>query len=305
MDAYLLYKIMALKRASFDWNHARAFLVTAEEGSLSAAARILHLTQPTLSRQVASLEKSLGVTLFERTPRELLLTKSGRELLEHCKSMEDSANLISLSATGLSQSVSGHVLISATTMMATHFLPPALKRLEAVAPNLGVEIVASNEIADLRRRESDIAIRHTRPSDASLIAKRLPDTIAGFFASSSYLDLVGRPRNMADAESITFVGFDDVERRIPLLASLGLKLTKDNFNFSTGSATLALELVRQGFGIGLLPLKVAESYPELEAVLTSCTPFKIETWLVAHRELKTNPGIRIAFDILAESVGKT
>ena len=110
---------MEWKRSAFDWNQARAFLVTAEEGSLSAAARALGLTQPTLSRQVAGLEEALGVTLFERTSRALLLTKSGVELLAHFRTMGDAANAISVTATGQSDAVTGHVVISATDMMAT------------------------------------------------------------------------------------------------------------------------------------------------------------------------------------------
>ena len=107
--------MMEWQKSAFDWNQARAFLVTAEEGSLSAAARALGLTQPTLSRQVAGIEEALGVTLFERTSRALLLTQAGTELLEYFRTMGDAANRISVAATGQSQDVTGHVVIAATT----------------------------------------------------------------------------------------------------------------------------------------------------------------------------------------------
>ncbi|MFT5800030.1 MAG: DNA-binding transcriptional LysR family regulator, partial [Candidatus Azotimanducaceae bacterium] len=129
---------MEWKRSAFDWNQARAFLVTAEEGSLSAAARALGLTQPTLSRQVAGLEEALGVTLFERTSRALLLTQSGVKLLADFRTMGDAANNISLAATGQSQAVTGHVLISATDLMARYLLPPVLKKLRKIAPDLQI-----------------------------------------------------------------------------------------------------------------------------------------------------------------------
>lgn len=290
-------------RSAFDWNQARAFLVTAEEGSLSAAARALGLTQPTLSRQVASLEEALGVTLFERTSRALLLTQSGVELLAHFRTMGDAANSISLAATGQSDSVTGHVLISATDLMATHFLPPILKTLRKTAPDLQIEIIASNELSDLRRREADIAIRHSRPNDETLFAKRLRDTRAHLFASREYLDEVGRPRTLADLETLAFVGFDQPELRLGLMTSRGVNLTTTNFNFSTSSGTMALELVRQGFGIGMLPVEIGADYPELENPFPAFEPIKIETWLVAHRELKTNLRIRVVFDQLAEGFG--
>lgn len=294
---------MEWKRSAFDWNQARAFLVTAEEGSLSAAARALGLTQPTLSRQVAGLEEALGVTLFERTSRALLLTQSGVELLAHFRTMGDAANTISLAATGQSEAVTGHVLISATDMMATYFLPPILMKLRKTAPDLQIEIIASNEVSDLRRREADIAIRHGRPTDEALFARRLRDTTAHLFASKQYLDEVGRPKSLADLSRLTFVGFDQPELRLGLMASRGINLTTANFNFSTSSAPLMLELVRQGFGIGMLPVEIGEAYPELENPSSEFEPLSIETWLVAHRELKTNLRIRVVFDLLAEGIG--
>lgn len=294
---------MEWKRSAFDWNQARAFLVTAEEGSLSAAARALGQTQPTLSRQVAGLEEALGVTLFERTSRALMLTQSGVELLAHFRMMGDAANNISVTATGQSQTVTGHVLISATDLMATHFLPPVLKELAKTAPELQIEIIASNELSDLRRREADIAIRHSRPKDETLFAKRLRDTRAHLFASKEYLNEVGRPKTLTDLEGLKFVGFDQPNLRLGMMASHGLNLTTVNFNFSTSSATLTLELVRQGFGIGILPIEIGEVYPELENPCLAFEPISIETWLVAHRELRTNLRIRLVFDLLANGIG--
>ena len=295
---------MEWKKSAFDWNQARAFLVTAEEGSLSAAARALGLTQPTLSRQVAGLEEALGVTLFERTSRSLLLTQAGVDLLEHFRTMGDAANRISVAATGQSQAVTGQVTISATNLMATHYLPPILKKLKTRAPELQIEIVTSNQLSDLRRREADIAIRHARPQDENLFAKRLRDTTAHLFASTQYLNEVGRPSNASELAKMLFVGFDHPEQRLGFMASRGLNLTTANFNFTTASGTLSVELMRQGFGIGILPIEVGEAYPELENPFPAFEPIKVETWLVAHRELRTSLRIRLVFDLLSEDLSK-
>jgi DNA-binding transcriptional LysR family regulator len=295
---------MEWRRSAFDWNQARAFLVTAEEGSLSAAARALGLTQPTLSRQVAGIEEALGVTLFERTSRALILTQTGTELLEHFRSMGSAANRISLTAAGQSQTVTGKVVIAATNAMATYFLPPILESLRTKAPELQVEIVVSNELSDLRRREADIAIRHSRPQDADLIAKRLRDTTAQLYASTQYLDAAGRPSRASDLAKMQFVGFDDPELRLGLMVSRGINLTTANFNFLTSSTTLSLALIRQGLGIGLLPVQIGEAYPELENPFPPFEQLKIETWLVAHRELRTNLRIRVVFDVIAQGLGR-
>lgn len=294
---------MEWKKSAFDWNQARAFLATAEEGSLSAAARALGLTQPTLSRQVTSLEETLGVTLFERTSRALLLTQAGTQLLEHFRSMGEAANRISIAATGQSEAVTGHVAIACTNGMATFYLPEILNNLQAVAPDLQIEIIASNEMSDLRRREADIAIRHARPQDENLFAKRLRDTTGHLFASSAYLDSVGRPSHPDDISKLQFVGCEYPERMLGLMASRGLNLTVANFNYSTASVTMALELVRKGLGIGILPFDIGAAFPELENPYPDFEPIEIESWLVAHRELKTNLRIRLVFDLLAKYLG--
>lgn len=295
---------MEWKGTAFDWNQARAFLVTAEEGSLSAAARALGLTQPTLSRQVAGIEEALGVTLFERSSRALLLTQAGTELLQHFRSMGDAANRISIAATGQSQSISGHVAIASTNLLATHYLPPILKQLREVAPDIQVEIVTSNQLSDLRRREADIAIRHARPQDENLFARRLPDRTATVYASAQYLQAAGNPSKAADFKELQFVGFEHPEQLLGLMHSRGLELTRDNFNLCTASGTMSVELMRKGLGIGVLPTEIAESYNELVVAWDGFEPIQVETWLVAHRELRTNPSIRLVFDLLAEGLVK-
>src|SRR5690606_38189732 len=152
-----------MEKSAFDWNQVRALLATVEAGSLSAAARQLGLTQPTLGRQVAALEAALGVTLFERVGRKLVLTQAGRELIAPLQTMGEAANRISLIASRQAQAVEGVVRITTSDVYAVHVLPPFLKRVRALAPNLVIDILASNEVEDLLRRRADIAIRHVRP----------------------------------------------------------------------------------------------------------------------------------------------
>ncbi|KKK60994.1 hypothetical protein LCGC14_3018790, partial [marine sediment metagenome] len=109
-----MQECMDWRSVTFDWNRARAFLVTAEEGSLSAAARALTLAQPTLGRQVEALEAELGVALFERSGRGLRLTPSGHELLEHARIMGEGARALHLAAWGQTEALEGEVAISAS-----------------------------------------------------------------------------------------------------------------------------------------------------------------------------------------------
>jgi len=294
--------MMRWQKTAFDWNQARAFLVTAEEGSLSAAARALGLTQPTLSRQVAGLEETLGVTLFERTSRALLLTQSGMQLLAHFRRMGDAADCISIAATGQAEEITGNVAITSTEIMATHYLLPILLQLRSKAPELKIELIISNQLSDLMRREADIAIRHVRPQQDNLIAKRVRTATATLVASSTYLKNVGHPQQVSDLASMQFVGVADPEWIIGPLVERGIKVNLANFNFTTVSGSVLLELLRQGFGVGFLPADIAARFPELENVWPELEPIQIETWLVAHRELRTNPSIRMVFDLLSDGL---
>ena len=130
---------MDWRSVKFDWNRARAFLVTAEEGSLSAAARAVGMTQPTLGRQVAALEDELGVALFERVGKGIELTPSGLELLEYVRAMGEAANNVSLAASGKSDSLEGNICISATEAVAAFVLPPIIHKLRQSAPGIDIE----------------------------------------------------------------------------------------------------------------------------------------------------------------------
>ncbi len=289
---------------SFDWNQVRAFLATVEEGSLSAAARALGQTQPTLSRQVAALEQDLGVALFKRGSRTMDLTDTGIQLLDHVRAMGEAARRLSLSASGQSQIVAGHVSITATDMTATYLLPPILKKLHYLAPNINVEVVPSNEVRDLLKREADIAIRHAQPEQGDLIAKRIGTASAHMYASKSYITRVGHPETVEDLSSLSFVGMSPIERFLPSLLAAGLNVTADHFKFSTTSGTALIELVREGLGISILPRHSARLFPELAPVLEGHVSFPIPIWLVTHRELRTSQRIRVVYDLLAESLAK-
>lgn len=178
---------MDWRSVKFDWNRARAFLVTAEEGSLSAAARALGMTQPTLSRQVDALEEELSLVLFERAGRGLILTPSGLELLEHVRGMGEAASHVSRAASGQSQSIEGSICIAASEVYSALILPPIIQKLRREYPGISIEIVASNASSDLLRREADIAIRHVASSQPDVITKKIRDDEAFFYATHGYL----------------------------------------------------------------------------------------------------------------------
>ena len=286
----------------FDWNQTRGFLTTAETGSLSAAARKLGLTQPTLSRQVAALEEGLGVTLFERVGKRLQLTETGLELLDHAKKMGAAADAIALSATGRSETVEGLVSISASDGIAVHILPKILARVRAEAPQIRIEVVASNELSDLRRREADIAIRHVRPEEPELIAKLVREATASFYASKDWIAKNGPIADVEDVPGKDFIGFDRDERYKEHLKGLGLPVEDMNFPLMSENSLVVWEMVKRGLGVSVMMDDIAEGEPDIVPILGDLPPIKFPIWLVTHRELHTSRRFRIVFDILAEEL---
>jgi DNA-binding transcriptional LysR family regulator len=295
---------MNWQAVSFDWNQVRAFLATAQEGSLSAAARALGATQPTVGRQVAALEADLGVMLFERVGKTLAITKSGRDLLEHVQAMGDAASRISMVATSQSQSVTGRVSITASDLFAAAYLPSILMTLRQIAPGLEIDIIASNHIEDLTRRDADIAVRNVRPTQPDLIARLIGHHKAGLYASREYLDRKGRPQSLADLAGHDFVGVGERDDLVAYLSAHGVALDASQFRATADNGVVMWELMRAGLGITAMPNGIWPQIDDVEQVVPDMEPLRFPMWLATHRELHTSRRIRIVFDALADALGK-
>lgn len=292
---------MEWKSVKFDWNRMRAFLATAEEGSLSAAARALNSSQPTLGRQISALEDELGLALFERIGTKLTLTPGGFELLEHARAMFDAAARASLTASGQSQSIEGAVCISVGEMFAGHVLPPIIEKLRMQEPGIEIEIVASNSSSDLRRREADIAFRALKPTQPDFFAKKVCDLTSRFYASRLYIEKIGHPQTKKDLSRADFIDFDDAGVYRKYLKDLGFNLMPRNFPVRAASHLLQWELAKSGAGI----VTTIEMIGDAEPAMTRVLPNKLVVqpmWLVAHRELKTSRRINMVFDFLYREI---
>ena len=201
---------MDYKTLNFDWNRAKAFLVTAEKGSYSAAAKALNLTQSTLGRQVQALEEELGVVLFERVGRGIQITPIGLDLFEYVKSMAEGASKISMAAMGQSEDLEGIVTITASEANSAFLLAPVIKKIRKLAPGIKIEIVAKNDSADLRKREADIAVRNFQPNQPDLIMKQVSDATANFYATKDFLKKHGPFKSIKDLSSADFVSVGDL-----------------------------------------------------------------------------------------------
>ncbi len=285
---------------SFDWNRTRAFLATAELGSLSAAAHSLNVTQPTLSRQVSALEHELGVALFERSAQKLTLTRSGIELLHIAREMGDVAHKFSMVASGQSEDLNGVVALSVCQLDAMYRLPPILAKLRRVEPKLSIDLVVTNQVSDLKRRDADIALRSAQPTQPSLIAKKLGDERVSLYGTRAYLTPFIEAQSIEDVPELQIIGFGNNGPIMTQFSHHGWSLNEDNFKLSTDFQPAQLALCKQHLGVMYLPEDIAAQEPQLMRAPDGLFPtMQLPLWLVCHEELKTNRRVRRVFDLLA------
>jgi DNA-binding transcriptional LysR family regulator len=287
-----------------DWNHIRAFHATAATGSLSAAARRLGLTQPTLSRQVLALEADLGVALFERRGRKLVLTQIGMDLLDHIRIMGDAADAVALAASGRVEEIGGRVSISVTDTYAAYILPEIIERIRSEAPQITIVVVASNELSDLHRREADIAVRHVRPDRPGLVGQHVRDTEAHFYASEDWVARNGLPNGPADLAKVELMGFDDGKRFSGFLREMGVPADAADFRILSESSVAIWEMAKRGIGVAAMLREIAARTPGMRNLLPDMTPISVPIWLVTHQELQSSPRIRLVQTILAEELAR-
>jgi DNA-binding transcriptional LysR family regulator len=285
-----------------DWNLLRAFHATATLGSLSAAARRLGLTQPTLSRQIIALEADLDVALFERIGRKLFLTATGSVLLEHTKLMGEAAEAVSLSVIGDVQALTGRVSISATDTYSAYVLPDILARIRLEAPQLTVMVLASNDLSNLHQREADIAIRHLAPDRDGLIGQRLPDTEAHFYASNEWIKQNGIPGDGTALARSGLIGMDDIDQFAAYMSGIGVPMVASDFRLLSNSGIAVWQMVQNGLGVAAMLREVADRTPDVLRLPLDLPPISVPVWLVTHRGLAASPRIRLVQKILGEEL---
>jgi DNA-binding transcriptional LysR family regulator len=279
----------------------RSFLAVLERGSLLAAARHLGSSQPTLGRHVAELERQLGMVLFERTGRGLVPTQVGLSIADHARAMADNADAIGRVLTGQSKQLAGAVRITAVQTVAVHLLPPILARLRAQEPGIAIEVVASNAISNLLRREADIAIRMVRPDQGSLITRHIADPTIGAYAHQDYLHRRGIPLTPADLLQHDLIGFDQDDLIIRRFQEMGLSIARDGFAIRSDDQLVLWEALRAGLGIGFTGTWLGDKEPGVQRVLPGLT-VTMPIWLTVHREIRSSARIRAVYNFLAQAI---
>ncbi|TXM68384.1 LysR family transcriptional regulator [Methylobacterium sp. WL120] len=284
-----------------DWALYRTLLALLDAGSLSAAARALGTTQPTVARHVDALESALGADLFVRSQRGLEPTELAVSLRPHARTMATTAAALLRAASGAQGDFAGTVRITASDVVGVEHLPPILTRLRRAHPALAIELALSDVVGDLLAREADIAIRMVEPTQGALLARRLPPVDLGFHAHRDYLDRAGTPAAIGDLSAHDVIGYDT---ETPALRAMGARLPpldRRTFALRADSNLAQVAAIRSGFGIGICQVAIARRDPALVRVLPAIT-LTLPLWIVMHEDLKTNARCRAVFDALVEGL---
>jgi DNA-binding transcriptional LysR family regulator len=288
--------------SNIGWELYRSFLGVLREGSLSGAARALGITQPTAGRHVAALEKALGVVLFTRSQVGLMPTEVALALQTHAEAMESTAASLERAAASQGEGVRGVVRISASEVIGVEVLPPIVARLREQHPALKVELVSTNRVQDLLRREADIAVRMVRPKQEQLVARRIGPIELGFHARKEYLARHGTPRRMEELADHAVIGYDQPSAFVRNAGKALQGYGREAFSLRTDSDLAQLALIRAGAGIGICQVGLARHNEALVRVLPRTFSMKLETWVTMHGDLRNSPRCRAAFDALVEGL---
>lgn len=281
-----------------DWTLVQSFLAVAETGSLSAAAALLGRSQPTLGRQVAALETALGAQLFDRHARGLRISPAGTALLPHARAMRGALHGLTMAAAEQAGEMAGTVRLTASVFLSQYVLPPVLAGIRRAAPEIRIELVASDESENLHFREADIALRMYRPAQLDIVTRHLADIEIGAFAARSYLDRAGRPQDISELAGHDLVGFDRNPLIIDTMQALGLSLAREDFAVRCDNQATYMALIRAGCGIGFAQVPVGRAEPLVEQLPMDLGVPPLPVWLAAHEKMRQSPRIRRVWDLI-------
>ncbi len=284
------------------WELYRSFLAVLNEGSLSGAARALGVAQPTVGRHVAALERSLSLALFTRSQIGLMPTEAALSLRSYAEAMQSTAAALERAAASQGIGVRGTVRVTASDVIGVEVLPPIIASLRDEHPDLVLELVLTDRMQDLLRREADIAVRMARPRQELLVARRVGQIELGLHAHQRYLSRHGTPNTMADLANHALIGFDQTTA---FIRSAGKGLSgwrREAFAMRTDNNLAQLALIRSGAGIGVCQAAIARRDDSIVRLFPRQFSLQMDTWITMHKDLRNSPRCRVAFDALVKGL---
>jgi DNA-binding transcriptional LysR family regulator len=270
------------------WDDWRVFLAVARTGSHAGAGKALGVAATTIGRRLAALEAEVGARLFDRTPTGLVPTEAGRAVRGRAVRVEEELAAALRELGGADARVEGSLRVTAGDGFIHYVLVPRLGELRRRHPGLVLDLRADNRVVDLSRREADVAVRLARPTEASLVARRLGPMGFALYAAEAYLERRGAPRALGELAEHELVGFDAAFDHLPQVKWLARHAPGVRWTLRATTTTAQVLACAEGQGIALLPTFVEAREPRLRRVLPKVAGPVRDTFLVTHADLRTN-----------------
>lgn len=282
---------------NFDWNDLRHFLAVAREGSTLSAARALRVNQSTVHRRMAALEKCLGCALAERHPRGYRLTDFGKQLQPYAEGVEEAVSALRRNVASFDRGMKGTIRLTCSTGVA-HLLMNAklLDVFHTRHPGLKITLHMTENMFDLAKGDADIAIRGGQPKDEALIGRKIADVPWGIYASRSYVERCGRPKDVDDLNGHSIIEFIGEIADLKAARWLRSKAPQANVAGHSSNIPSVLLAVKSGAGLAPLPLPLADLDDELLRMLGPISELNYPMYLLTHRDLRKLPRISAFFD---------
>ncbi|UQR64460.1 LysR family transcriptional regulator [Bradyrhizobium sp. C-145] len=283
-----------------DWDLCKTFVAVADTGSFTAAARRLHTSHPTVSRNIAALEAQLGTRLVARAADGLALTADGRTLREHAEAMAAAALRAETAVAAKGHKARGIVKLSIGATLASHWLMPRLPAFLRAHDHIQLEIITHPFPASVRRREADVVLRPVDSGEENLVGRKIGRLGTGFYASRDYAAGRSLPERRGEWKEHSVIGFADQTSNAQLARWSDVVTRQARVVMRCSSQGDMLAAVRAGIGISALSCFVAEAYSELVRVAPQKLASVADLWLLAHPDLVELPAVRAVVDFVAE-----
>ncbi|MBL4537945.1 MAG: LysR family transcriptional regulator [Oceanicaulis sp.] len=291
-----------------DWDKLKTFHAAAEVGSLTGAAEALALSQSAVSRQISALEGELGVKLFHRHTRGLLLTEPGRVLFEASKDVAGKIALAEANVLDCRDEPSGLLRVTAPTAMGATWLAPRLARFHALYPQIRVRLLLVDHELDIANLEADVALRPWAATQNDLIQRKLMVVDQHLYASEAYLERKGAPLSYDDLDRHDFVGYGP--RNLAPIPNLNWHLDLGRAPGDKPREALAeastihgmMRLAEAGLGLVGLPDYVARENDRLKRLFETVEGPPFEVYLIFPEELRASRRVKAFRDFIMEEV---
>ena len=275
-----------------DWDQIKYFLYIAKSGSLSRAAKALNVNHSTVSRRLATLEKSLQTRLFEKNREGVTLTKTGERLFEHALKMELQMNAAQQSVAGQGDTLCGSIRVTTEDTFGYHFLPKLLAQFYKLYPHIIVNLNISSQFANLSHREADVAITARRKPPEHLVGRNLGEIKMCVVASKKYLKKFGTPQHTKDLKNHRFLSPNEQLGHLKLTRWIHKHIHEDQIVLMADNFSSLFDMIRTGMGLSVVPHYLVESDKNIVRLFDLPDQYSSQAWALTHPDLRTTLTIK-------------